>query len=72
MERKIGETFEFKGKTYEVAELPDFVIQKKNAIAKGVIQKMQQELVAQATEWIPVTCVSKKLKKIWKSKTIIN
>lgn len=23
MERKIGETFEFKGKTYEVAELPD-------------------------------------------------
>lgn len=24
MERKIGETFEFKGKTYEVAELPDY------------------------------------------------
>lgn len=24
MERKIGETFEFKGKTYEVAELPEF------------------------------------------------
>lgn len=24
MERKIGETFEFKGKTYEVAELPEY------------------------------------------------
>lgn len=41
MERKIGETFEFKGKTYEVAELPDYFCAfcdlEKNAIAKGVI-----------------------------------
>ena len=45
MERKIGETFEFKGKTYEVAEMPEYFcafcdLEKECSIKRSYLEKV--------------------------------
>ena len=74
MERKIGETFEFKGKTYEVAELPDYFCAfcdlEKECYSKRSYLENIAGTCSQSKRMDTRNVCFKEIKKIWKSKTI--